>query len=72
MSEREKKVKFCKPQRKIYSTLLPVPTTPHNLGIKRGRRAQGGLWDSKELTMKPQDYFQMKDEIFLRQPSPRK
>ena len=70
MSEREEKVKICQAQRKIYSTPPPVPNTPHNLGIRRGRGEQGGLWDSKGLTLKPQDYFQMKDEIFLGQSIP--
>lgn len=72
MSEGEKKVKICQPQRKIYSTLPPAPNKPYNLGIRRGRGKQGGLWDSKGLTLKPQDYFQMKDDIFLGQSSPRK
>lgn len=72
MSEREETVNTCQPQRKIYCALPPAPNTPHNLGIRREKGEQGGLWDSKELTLKPQDYFQIKDEIFLRQASLRK
>lgn len=72
MSKREETVNICQPQRKIYCALPPAPNIPHNLGIRREKGEQGGLWDSKELTLKPQDYFQIKDEIFLRQASLRK
>lgn len=46
-SERKEKVKTCQPQRKIYATLPPAPNTTHYLGIRRGGREQGGLWNSK-------------------------